>query len=229
MTPAALWRHMRRIETRLLATFIALAAAIVAFAALADSVREGGSLGLDRTLLLAFRVPGHLDVAAGPEWLRETVRDITALGGFTVLTLISVLATLLLLLHRRRAQALVFAVTVLAAQLISDGLKLWIGRPRPTLVSHLDLVYSNSFPSGHALMTPVVYLTLAGILAAGERRPGERALLLGGAAVLTAAVGISRVYLGVHWPTDVLAGWILGAAIALAASLVLRRVRPVAG
>ena len=226
MTPAVLWRHLRRIETRVLATFIAVAAAIAAFAALADEVREGGALGIDRILLLAFRVPGHLDVAAGPEWLRETARDITALGGFTVLTLISVLATIMLLIHRRRAQALVFAGTVLAAQLVSDGLKVWIGRPRPTLVSHLDLVYSNSFPSGHALMTPVVYLSLAGILAAGERRAGEKALLLGSAAALTAAVGISRVYLGVHWPTDVLAGWMLGGAIALASSLGLRRVGP---
>ena len=75
-------------------------------------------------------------------------------------------------------------------------------------------------------MTPVVYLSLAGILAAGERRPGEKALLLGSAAALTAAVGISRVYLGVHWPTDVLAGWMLGGAIALASSLGLRRVQP---
>jgi undecaprenyl-diphosphatase len=143
-----------------------------------------------------------------------------------VLTLVTLLATVMLLIHRRRRQAMVFAGCVLMAQVLSAGLKGWIDRPRPTLVGHLDLVYSSSFPSGHALMTPVVYLTLAGILAAGERRRTEKTLLLGVAVLLTVAVGISRVYLGVHWPSDILAGWILGGAIALLAEIVLHRTAP---
>lgn len=214
------------VETRLLLTFLAVTAGLAGFAALTDEVREGGALGIDRTILLAFRLPGHLEVAAGPRWLQEAARDVTALGGFTVLTLIAVLATVMLLIHGRRLQALVFASTVLLAQIVSAGLKTWIDRPRPTIVAHLDLVYSSSFPSGHAMMTPVVYLTLAGILAAGERKRGEKVLLLGSAIALTAAVGISRVYLGVHWPTDVLAGWTLGAALAMASAFVLHKTAP---
>jgi len=216
----------RLVEAQLLLTFIAVAAGIAAFAALTDEVREGGTLGIDRTVLLAFRVPGHLDVASGPRWAQEAARDVTALGGFTVLMLVSIFATAMLLMHRRRLQALVFASTVLLAQGLSELLKALVERPRPTLVSHLDLVYSSSFPSGHAMMTPVVYLTLASILATSERRRSEKILLLGAAVLLTAAVGVSRVYLGVHWPTDVLGGWCLGGAMALAMALALHRTAP---
>jgi undecaprenyl-diphosphatase len=217
------WADLRRIETRVLLTMVAVAGALAGFASLTDEVAEGGTGRIDRLVLLAFRVPGHPDIAIGPRWVQEAARDVTALGGFTVLTLVSLLATAMLLIHGRRRQALVFAATVAIAQAASEVLKAWIDRPRPTLVEHLDLVYSSSFPSGHAMMTPAVYLTLAGILAAGERRRSEKLLLLGGAALLTVAVGVSRIYLGVHWPTDVLGGWTLGAAIALAASLVLHR------
>ncbi len=216
----------RRVEVRLLLTFVAVAAGISAFAALTDEVREGGAFGIDRTLLLAFRLSGHLDVASGPRWAREAARDVTALGGFTVLLLVSIFATAMLLIHRRRLQALVFASTVLLAQGLSELLKAWVGRPRPMLVSHLDLVYSSSFPSGHAMMTPVVYLTLASVLAASARRRSEKVLLLCAAVLLTVAVGVSRVYLGVHWPSDVLGGWCLGGSVALAVTLALRRAAP---
>jgi undecaprenyl-diphosphatase len=221
------WAELRRTETRLLLTMVAVAGALAGFAALADEVAEGGTGRIDRMILLAFRVPGHPDIAIGPHWLQEAARDVTALGGFTVLALVTLLATAMLLIHGRRRQAWVFVATVALAQALSAVLKTWFDRPRPTLVQHLDLVYSSSFPSGHAMMTPAVYLTLAGILAAGERRRSEKLLLLGGAALLTAAVGLSRLYLGVHWPTDVLGGWTLGSAVALAAALVLHRtVRP---
>ncbi len=215
-----------RVEARMLLAFIAVTAALGAFAALAAEAREGDVSRIDRVVLLAFRAPGHLGVGIGPRWLLESARDITALGGFTVLTLISVFATAMLLAHGRRLQAAVFAVTVIAAQAASGVLKQFVDRPRPQLVPHLDLVYSMSFPSGHAMMTPVVYLTLAAILSAGERPLAAKMLLLGGAALVVAAVGVSRVYLGVHWPTDVLGGWALGSAIALAASIALLRAAP---
>jgi undecaprenyl-diphosphatase len=215
-----------RVEARMLAAFLATVAAVAAFAALAAEAREGDVGRMDRVLLLMFRAPGHMDVAVGPRWLLESARDITALGGFTVLTLITVIATVLLLIHRRRRQAMVFAGAVILAQAASALLKTYVDRPRPQIVPHLDLVYSASFPSGHAMMSPVVYLTLAAILAAGERPQSAKAILLAGAALLVVAIGVSRVYLGVHWPTDVLGGWALGSAIALAASLVLMRVAP---
>lgn len=97
------------------------------------------------------------------------------------------------------------------------------------IVPQHDLVYSSSFPSGHAMMAPVVYFTLAAILSAGDRRRGVKVLLLASAASIVIAVGISRVYLGVHWPTDVLAGWTLGLALASASSFVLHKTAPVRG
>ena len=197
-------------------------AALAMFASLAAEVLEGDVFALDQLILMAFRDPHNLDLALGPRWLQESARDITALGGFTVLTLVSLVATLLLALHRRRREALIFAATVIGAQAISAIAKIVIDRPRPILVPHHDLVYATSFPSGHALMTPVVYLTLATIIASGETRPHLKAILPICAALVIVAVGISRVYLGVHWPTDVLAGWLLGLAIALCASIALR-------
>jgi undecaprenyl-diphosphatase len=200
--------------------------AIAVFAALAAEVREGDIFAIDRTLLLAFRTPGNLAIPIGPRWLQEAARDISALGGFTVLTLVTILSALLLFLHRRAAQAAVFLASVVFAQIAAESVKAFVDRPRPMLVPHNDLVYSASFPSGHAVMTPVVYLTLATVVAALEHRRHLKAILPICAAVLVLAVGLSRVYLGVHWPTDVLAGWGLGIAIALAASVVLRRVAP---
>jgi undecaprenyl-diphosphatase len=101
-----------------------------------------------------------------------------------------------------------------------------VGRNRPDLVPHLDQVYSSSFPSGHSALSPIVYLTLAAILAAGETNRATKTLLLSVAAALVLCIGVSRVYLGVHWPTDVLAGWAMGTAVALLATLVLHRFAP---
>lgn len=216
----------RRIEAQLLLGGLTITAAIAGFAALASEAHEGDIAAVDSVLLLGFRRPGDLSVAIGPPWVAESARDITALGGFTVLALVSVFATAMLVLHGRRLQAVVFAVAVVLAQVASEILKLLIARPRPMLVSHLDYVSSASFPSGHALMSPVVYLTLAVVLAAGAESGGVRVLLVGSAVLLVAAVGITRVYLGVHWPTDVLAGWMLGSAIALAGCYALLRVEP---
>ena len=215
----------RRAGPEHLVLIIALCAvaALAVFAGLAAEVLEGDAFALDQVILLAFRDPHNLDLALGPRWLQESARDVTALGGFTVLSLVSVIATLLLALHHRRREALIFAATVIGAQAISAIAKIAIDRPRPILVPHHDLVYATSFPSGHALMTPVVYLTLATIIASSENRPALKAVLPICATVVVLAVGISRVYLGVHWPTDVLAGWSLGLAIALCASIALRR------
>jgi undecaprenyl-diphosphatase len=200
---------------------LGIMAAIWGFLALTGEVRELETSRFDRNVLLAFRVTGDLQTPVGPRWLQESGRDVTALGGFTALTLISVMAVVLLLLHGRRTQGLIFGATVILAQLAAEAVKHVVDRARPDIVPHHDLVYSSSFPSGHAVMAPVVYLTLAAIVAAGDRRRSVKVLLLIGAAVLVVAIGVSRVYLGVHWPTDVLAGWTMGAAIAVAAYIAL--------
>ena len=214
-------RALRPTEARILLTALALTIAVWAFLALTGEVQEQETTRLDQTILLAFRSPIDLSTPLGPRWLQETGRDVTALGGFTTLSLITLMAIALLLLHRRRLQALIFGGTVAFAQIAAEAVKFIVHRPRPDLVPHLDLVYSSSFPSGHALMAPVVYLTLAAILAAGDPNRLVKILLVTGAATLVIAIGVSRVYLGVHWPTDVLAGWTIGAAISLVATFAL--------
>jgi undecaprenyl-diphosphatase len=111
------------------------------------------------------------------------------------------------------------ALFVLAAvgggQLVSTLLKLGIDRPRPDLVPHLMLETSRSFPSGHAMMSAVTYLTLGSLLARIVKERRLKIFFLTVAVLLTFVVGVSRVYLGVHWPSDVLAGWCAGFAWAM--------------
>ena len=215
--------HQRRGEVWLLPPLMVLFGGLWAVLKLGSEVREGETSGFDRAILLALRQPGHPDAPLGPRWLQESARDLTALGGFTVLTLVVLAALAVLVIYRRRRQALVFGAAVVLAQIAAEAVKLFIDRPRPDLVSHLDLTYSSSFPSGHAVMSPAVYFTLAAMVAAGELRPAARRLLIAGAAALVVVIGISRIYLGVHWPSDVLAGWTLGSAVAMAAWAALRR------
>lgn len=220
------WAAAKRTEARLLLLALAAMVGVWGFLALTGEVREAETMRLDRTVLLAFRVPGDLATPLGPRWLQESARDFTAFGGFTALALITVVAFALLLIHRRRAQAFIFGATVLFAQGAAEAIKTFVDRPRPDLVPHHDLVYSSSFPSGHAMMSPAVYLTLAAILAASETKGSVKVILITGAALLVFAIGVSRIYLGVHWPTDVLAGWTLGTAIALVASIAVNVTNP---
>ncbi|MBS0362604.1 MAG: phosphatase PAP2 family protein, partial [Proteobacteria bacterium] len=218
--------HLLRTELRLLIYLTAASFFLWVFLHVMGELREGDSFKLDSEILLALRRPGQLATPIGPRWLQEAAPDVTALGGFTVLTLVVVMSVILLVLHRRRFQAAVLAAAVVIGQVLAQVTKLAVGRSRPDLVPHLDLVYSSSFPSGHSALSPIVYFTLAGILAAGEYRRSAKRVLLAAAAALVVAIGASRVYLGVHWPSDVLAGWALGSLVAVLATLVLHRLAP---
>jgi len=225
VSSARAWaNHLVRTELRLLVGLTLVSGFLWAFLVVMGEVREGDTL--DRPILLAFRKPGELGVPVGPRWLQETARDVTALGGFTILGLVVAMSVVILWIHRRRLQAIVLAVAVVVGQVVAEFVKYLVGRDRPDLVPHLDQVYSSSFPSGHSAMSPIVYFTLAGIFAAGEPNRAAKLLLIGMAAVIVLSIGISRVYLGVHWPTDVMAGWALGTAVALLATLILHRLAP---
>lgn len=190
------------------------------FIALADEVGEGDTLRFDEFVLRAMRNEDGNPI--GPPWVEGAARDVTALGGVAVLTLVtlSVVAYLILL---RKYHAMWLVVGASAGGLIlSSALKHWVARERPGVVIHLQTVYSYSFPSGHSMMSSAIYLTLGSLLArfVPERRAKVYFLVL--SLILTFLIGVSRVYLGVHYPTDVLAGWTAGLVWALICWLVAR-------
>ncbi|MBP7649512.1 MAG: phosphatase PAP2 family protein [Phenylobacterium sp.] len=223
--PPVLISVARRIETRALLIWLACAGAIWGFFNIAGEVMEGDADIVDQQLLLMLRRPSDLSDPIGPPWVEEALRDITALGGFTFLTIATIVAVLLFSFHGKRRQAWILAGTVLGAQVSSEVLKTFYDRPRPSLVPHGSFVYTQSFPSGHSALAAAVFLTLATLIASVEKRPSSKILIYVLAVVITIGVGFSRVYLGVHWPSDVLAGWSLGATWAFAAWIVLEWMR----
>lgn len=185
---------------------------IYGFLAIADEMAEGEIDAFDTALLLALRNPADLSDPIGPPWLEETALEITALGGYPliVLTLAAVIG--FLLVTRRPGPALYALLSVAGGTVVSQLLKSLYDRPRPDLVAHLDTIHTASFPSGHAMMSTVAYLTLAALIVRIVVSRAARVYVLVVAVLVSLAVGVSRVYLGVHWPSDVAAGWALGVA-----------------
>jgi undecaprenyl-diphosphatase len=182
------------------------------FVEVLDEVTEGESQDADEAILLFFRSKTQKADPIGPAWVEEMARDLTALGGTATLTLVAVATIGFLLLARKPRVAGFVTLSVLGALLLSTTLKQLIARPRPELVPHLSHVFTASFPSGHSMLSTAVYLTLGALLARIQTSLAIKAYILGWALLLPALVGLSRVYVGVHWPTDVMAGWAAGAA-----------------
>ncbi|HEX7061689.1 MAG TPA: phosphatase PAP2 family protein [Woeseiaceae bacterium] len=195
-----------------LVALVALTAGAWMFIEIADEIVEQEPIRFDEKLLLALRSANDPADPIGPAWLTEMARDLTALGGTGVLTFVTLatLGYLLLAGHRRAAVLALVAIT--GGILFSTLLKLGFDRPRPDLVPHGARVYTASFPSGHSMMAAVTWLTLAAILTRIIAAPLLKAYVLLVAVAVALLVGVSRVYLGVHWPSDVLAGWSAGAA-----------------
>ncbi len=200
--------HRNPVTTRLPLSALLLLAGVLAGLAL---VRFGPA-DFDAPVLRWFRARGDPGLVAGPGWMLGVWEGLSWLGDTLPRVVGSLLVMLVLWWWQRRAAALFLAALMLSGTALSTAIKVWIGRPRPHAVSHLDLVTSASFPSGHALVSTVFYLSVALLLAPGLRVQSARAALLGLAAVLAVGTGVSRLALGVHWPSDVLGGWALGAA-----------------
>lgn len=180
-----------------------------------NAVSGSGPSGWDREILLALRVPGHPDTPIGPDWLHQGMIALTMLGSSKALLPIVIAAVLILLLRRHVRTALYLAAATGSGTLLVDLLKDLFQRPRPDVVDHLVQVSHFSFPSGHSANSAIVFLSLGTLLARVERWPLERAATLALAMALAVSIGFSRLYLGVHWPSDVAAGWMLGAAWAM--------------
>jgi undecaprenyl-diphosphatase len=195
---------------------IILGLGLFAFIGIADEVLEGDTLRFDRWLLLAMRVSGDPGDPLGPAWVEEMFRDFTALGGTGVLGLLTVASVGYLWQMGLRRVAVFLVMAIVSGLLLSLALKTGFHRPRPDLVSHGARIYTSSFPSGHSMLSAVVYLTGGALLAVVHTARRVRVYLIGCSILATLLVGVSRVYLGVHWPSDVLAGWAAGAAWAAA-------------
>lgn len=191
------------------------------FVELLDEVREGDTQTIDEWVMRRVAL-WH---GSEHRHLEEIGRDITALGSVTVLSLCTLAVVIFLLLVRNYRAMWLVIIATLGGQGLSSVLKYFIARERPTVSEHLTHVYTASFPSGHAMMSAVVYLTLGSLLAGIVRRTRLRVFFLALALVLTFLVGVSRVYMGVHWPTDVLAGWTAGLVWAILCWLVARWLR----
>jgi undecaprenyl-diphosphatase len=178
-------------------------------------VSNAGTPAFDEWLIVVLRTPGNLADPVGPRWLEEMMRDFTALGSTGVLTVLVLAVAGFLAMTRKGHAALLVLLSVAGGVLVSQTMKWAYARPRPDLVPHSAEVFTASFPSGHSMMSAVVYLTLGALLARTQQDRSVKAYVLAVAVTLTVLVGASRVYLGVHWPTDVLAGWTLGGLWAL--------------
>jgi undecaprenyl-diphosphatase len=204
-----------RHERGFLLSIAALVAGLWLFTLLADEVMEGGTAGIDRKILIGMRNPADLAAPLGSPVVEEAARDVTALGGVTVLTFLTTVIGGYLILDGKRRLAFFVWGSVLAGMLAGSALKYAFDRPRPDLVPHGVYVVHSSFPSGHSMLSAVTYLTLGALLARSDSRKRMKAYFMLVATMVTLAVGVTRVYLGVHWPTDVLAGWTAGATWAL--------------
>jgi undecaprenyl-diphosphatase len=208
-----------------LCMLLALAVIVVAgwlAAELADEVLEGTTQQYDEWVLRHLRSPGDLSDPIGPRWFEDMWRDITALGSFTVLALVTLACAGYLLLRRQRRMLGLLAAATVGGLLVALLLKNLFARPRPEFASPTAHVLTASFPSGHSMLSAAVYLTLGVLLARTTTQYRYKLYFLTVALLITVLVGLSRIYLGVHYPTDVLAGWSFGLIWALLCWLVAR-------
>jgi undecaprenyl-diphosphatase len=215
--------RLKGLEAQALLTWFALASALWVFFTLGSEVGEGDTDAFDRQLITLLRTSGNGGEPIGPAWFKDSMRDVTALGGITFLTLMTIVVVLALLFHRKRREAIILATTAISAQTSIEVLKFLYDRPRPALLMPEIHAFTKSFPSGHTTESTAIFLTVATVIASLETKHHTKLLAYAAATFAIFAVGFSRVYLGMHWPTDVLGGWVLGTAWAAAAWAFLRR------
>ncbi|MEZ6235312.1 MAG: phosphatase PAP2 family protein [Phycisphaerales bacterium] len=204
-------RWLFRQEAGVLIAAAVVAAMFWAFAEIADEVLEGETDTFDRRVLLALRSGADPSRPIGPGWLVVAAEELTALGSASVLTLLTAAVVGGLWLRGTRRTALFVFIAVAGGSLVSTGLKLAFGQERPDVVPHLTHFATPSFPSGHAMLATVAYLTLGALVAEIQPRVRLRVYIIGVAVTTAVLVGATRVYLGVHTPSDVAAGWVGGA------------------
>lgn len=212
------WR-MARTEIGTFAALLVVAAGVMTFVDLAGDLTEADGRAFDQAVLLALRPGGSAD-GWGPRWLETAALDLTSLGGIAVLGLFALIVVLFLIMQRKRLSALMLTLGLVGGVALSEGLKATFGRDRPPAAWQAVETINASFPSGHAMLSAVFYLSIGVMLTSAFPKRRFKAYVLGVALLLTLIVGLTRVYLAAHWASDVLAGWSVGAAWAMALWLV---------
>ncbi len=222
VTPATIWRAVLaqvakrdRLELAMLAGALAVTTLALLFIQLTGAVLEGQTQQLDERILLSLRKADNPALPVGPRWLRIAALDLTALGGATVLGLAVAAVVGFMLLHRLYRNAAFVLLASGGGWVLNAVIKEVIERPRPDVVPHLQDVLTLSFPSGHAMTSAAVYLTLGALVMEMSKSRIVKIYTMSVAMLATALVGATRVYLGVHYPTDVLAGWLIGLSWAM--------------
>jgi len=207
------WERLSRLERREITwLLVGLGGCVLllAFLLLAGEVMEGDTLAMDTKIVRALRSADDPSRPIGPAWMSGALEDLTALGGPTVTWLVMLSVTGYLVLETKYRSAFIVFVTTVSGDLVNHAIKNVFARARPTVVPHLRDAFSSSFPSGHAMESAIVYLTLAAMLMRIVEGRVTKAYCFGLALLLTFLVGASRVFLGVHYPTDVIGGWVIG-------------------
>ena len=198
-----------------------IAVLLFAFGFIAQDVAQGRLLAFDRHVILALRSSANPSAPIGPAWLQEAARDITSLGSSIVLGIITFAVFGYLFLAGKPAVAWLILIAVLGGVALNNLLKFVFARPRPDFVTHAVRVFSTSFPSGHATLSAITYLTLGALLARTDPSLTMSLYFMSLAIFLTVIIGVSRIYLGVHYPTDIFGGWCIGAAWAMGCSVLM--------
>jgi undecaprenyl-diphosphatase len=213
--------RLARTELAALSALLIVALGAATFADLAEDMRETDGQAFDQAVLSALR-PYADDPSRpwGPWWLKEAASDITSLGGISVLGLFATVVVVFLVIQRKRLSALLLVLGLIGGVVLSEGLKAVFERERPPAAYQAVETINASFPSGHALLSAVFYLSLGVMLTRAFPEKRFKAYVLGVAILMTLMVGTTRIYLGAHWASDVFAGWSVGAAWAMALWLV---------
>lgn len=209
------WRRAGRREFVVLCSVIAACICLWLFVEVSEEVSEGDHVGFEGKIMKSLRQSDHPELLRGPAWLAVMARDVTALGGAATTILLVGLTVGYLLVNRSYVVALFIFGSVGGGFLLSLVLKHLFTRARPEVVPHLMPEVSSSFPSGHSMSSAVVYITLGALLARTATNWPQKIYLIGAAVLLTGLIGVSRVAMGVHYPSDVLAGWLAGTGWAL--------------
>lgn len=199
-------------EIKVLLALLVLLICVLVFLEIGDAISAGETRKFDLSILEFFRSEDDFSKPAGPSWITNFMTDVTALGGGYVLAIMSVFVLIFLILQKHYDAFWLLLAATAGGALISFGLKEIYGRERPDLEFRLITTTYFSFPSGHSMMSAVLYLTQAAIVARFQRTWKIRIYILSAALFLTLIIGASRVYLGVHYPTDVIGGWTIGLA-----------------